>query len=103
MGPDIPYALYEDSTGRMTLEEFLALPDAEVLLYGWPGRLRRDRAGFHGRSSERAGRAGCRVGGPCRQRGVRRRLADRNKLPARNPVSVKPATSLENSYNSQNL
>lgn len=45
MGPDIPYALYEDSTGRMTLEEFLALPDAEMLLYGCPvasGEIGRD-------------------------------------------------------------
>lgn len=31
VGPDIPYALYEDSTGRMTLEEFLALPEADLL------------------------------------------------------------------------
>ena len=30
VGPDIPYALHEDPTGRMTLEDFLALPEADV-------------------------------------------------------------------------
>ncbi|WP_157089348.1 sensor histidine kinase [Oceanibaculum pacificum] len=30
VGPDLPYDLYEDPTGRMTLEDFLALPAEEL-------------------------------------------------------------------------